>query len=73
MEILLPAEQSGLFCQHSVDIRRESLHMSVLHTFDVFVGGGECGILLLHHLDCSPILFLAMAYTLSSPFNLREV
>ena len=73
MEILLPAEQSGLFCQHSVDIRRESLHMSVLHTFDVFVGGGERGILLLHHLDCSPILFLAMAYTLSSPFNLREV
>ena len=41
VETSSPFEQSGLFCQHSVDNLQESLHVSVFDIFDEFVGGGE--------------------------------
>ena len=52
------------FCQHSVDVLCKLFYMQMCF-FDVFVGEGECEVLLLCHLDPPPTI-IVIPYTLIS-------
>ena len=53
-----PFWRFNVFCQCSVDVLCESFYVSMVFLVCIFVGEGECQVLLLHHLDPTPWFIL---------------